>query len=170
MNTTIGAAMGERRRAWKLARAIGPLALCLATACAPVAKPGREPIVSPAAEPAVIRIGNATYYADSFEGRRTATGERFRQELLTAATNVLPLGTWATVTNRETGASVEIVVNDRMPKSNRKATFDLSWEAADRIGMVDRGIVAVTVEAKPSRQPTPALREAVRRLASPSGE
>jgi rare lipoprotein A len=107
----------------------------------------------------------ATYYADGFAGRRTASGAIFRQDRLTCATNALPLGTVATVTNRDNGASVEVEVNDRMPAGHHRAKFDLTRRAAERLGMVEKGVVPVVVVARPSAQPDEELREEIRRMA-----
>ena len=58
--------------------------------------------------------GTASYYANKFEGRLTANGEIFSQQKMTAACNVLPLGTWIKVTNLYNGRSVIVKVNDRL--------------------------------------------------------
>jgi rare lipoprotein A len=64
--------------------------------------------------------GQASYYANKFEGRKTATGEIFKQNQLTAACNVLPLGTWVRVTNLSNGKSVVVRTNDRLHVENEK--------------------------------------------------
>ena len=111
-------------------------------------------------EPLVEQHGIASYYADFFGGRKTANGTTFRQDRLTAASRDLPLGTMVTVTNEINGKSVAVKVNDRGPYVDGRI-IDLSKSAAERIGMKERGIAPVKVEARPSRQPTEALRQVV---------
>jgi rare lipoprotein A len=89
--------------------------------------------------------GNASYYGAGFQGKRTASGERFNMHALTAAHNSLPFGTKVRVTNLSNGKSVIVRINDRGPsKGNR--IIDLSYEAARRIGMVREGVVRVSLE------------------------
>ena len=78
--------------------------------------------------------GTASYYSDFFEGRKTANGEIFRQEELTAAHRTLPFGTVLEVRSRETGKSVRLRINDRGPFSGG-FTIDLSRSAARAIGV-----------------------------------
>jgi rare lipoprotein A (peptidoglycan hydrolase) len=111
-------------------------------------------------EPTARQEGNASFYSDSFEGRKTATGARFTQTKLTAASLDLPLGTTVTVTNQENGKSVDVEVNDRGPYVDGRV-IDLSKMAAKRIGIIQQGVASVTIEAKPSRQPTKDLKDAV---------
>lgn len=94
------------------------------------------------------RVGKASVYHDHFQGRKTATGEIFSQHKLTAASRDLPLGSKATVTNRENGKSVDVEVNDRGPYVDGRV-IDLSKTAAKQIGVDKQGVVPVIVEAKP---------------------
>src|SRR4051812_25052223 len=65
-----------------------------------------------------IIYGQASFYANKFHGRQTANGETFNQDKLTAACNVLPLGTWIKVTNLKNGKSIIVRTNDRLhPKT-----------------------------------------------------
>ena len=92
-----------------------------------------------------IRFGVASFYADKFNGRPTASGEIFSQDKMTCACNVLPLGTWLKVTNLLNGKFVEVVVNDRLhPKMHR--LVDLSKKAAKKLGFMSYGLVKVKVE------------------------
>jgi rare lipoprotein A len=91
-----------------------------------------------------ILYGTASFYANKFEGRRTANGEIFSQKKLTAACNVLPLGTWIKVTNLHNGRSVVVKVNDRL-HYRMKRVADLSSAAARQIGHND-GLTRVKVE------------------------
>jgi rare lipoprotein A len=89
--------------------------------------------------------GNASYYSESFKGRRTASGEIFSNEKLTAAHKNLPFGTRVKVTNLNNGKSVVVTINDRLPgKSTR--VIDLSQKAAKAIGMIRSGVVPVRLE------------------------
>ena len=89
--------------------------------------------------------GTASYYSNKFHGRKTASGERYRKELLTAAHRSYPFGTYLRITSLGTGSSVIVRVNDRGP-SMRKRLLDLSHAAAAQLGMLRAGIVKVRVE------------------------
>ena len=88
--------------------------------------------------------GKASYYADFFHGRKTASGEIYRHEGLTAAHNRLKFGTRVKVTNKRNGKSVVVKINDR--GGFTKVDIDLSNGAARRIGMLKEGIAKVTLE------------------------
>jgi rare lipoprotein A len=89
--------------------------------------------------------GQASYYASKFEGRKTATGEIFKQNQLTAACNVLPLGTWVRVTNLRNGKSVVVRTNDRLHVKTRRIV-DLTKVGATQLGYVGSGLTRVKVE------------------------
>jgi len=91
---------------------------------------------------ALTSEGMASYYGDRFNGRRTASGERFDQRELTAAHRTLEFGTRVLVTNKINGRSVEVIINDRGPHA-RGRTIDLSKEAAREIGMLGHGVAPV---------------------------
>ncbi|MGR0185001.1 septal ring lytic transglycosylase RlpA family protein [Azospirillum aestuarii] len=112
---------------------------------------------APDIEPVYVHKGKASYYADFFHGRTTASGERFSQNRLTAASRRLPLGSRVTVTNADNGRSVEVVINDRGPYVKGRV-IDLSRKAAGELGMIEDGVVNVRVEARPSDQPNRSLR------------
>ncbi|MBD0279050.1 MAG: septal ring lytic transglycosylase RlpA family protein [Flavisolibacter sp.] len=89
-------------------------------------------------------FGFASYYADVFKGRKTASGEEYKHKKLTAACNVLPIGTWVRVTNVRNQRKVVVQINDRMhPKS--KHIIDLSYSAAEKLGYINAGIAQVEV-------------------------
>jgi rare lipoprotein A len=92
--------------------------------------------------------GLASYYADKFNGRRTASGEVFYQDSLTAAHKTLPFGSKIRVTNLVNGKSVVVRVNDRGMKGTKRIV-DLSKAAAREIGIVTAGIAKVRVEQLP---------------------
>jgi peptidoglycan lytic transglycosylase len=85
-------------------------------------------------------IVRTAYY---WQGRHTASGQRFDPEAMTAAHRTLPFGTKLTVTNPRTGKTVEVVVNDRGPFT-RGLHLDLSRGAARAIGLNSTGTVCVT--------------------------
>ena len=86
--------------------------------------------------------GMASYYS---EGTRTASGERFDARELTAAHPSLPFGTRLRVTNVTTGKSVTVRVNDRGPFV-RGRVVDVSYSAAQSLGMVGRGVAKVKLD------------------------
>ncbi len=92
-----------------------------------------------------VSYGNATYYADMFEGRNTASGEVFQQALYTAAHLTLPFGTYVRVTHRTTGETAIVKVNDRGPYSDH-AIIDLTSTAFEAIGYLGSGVIPVEVE------------------------
>ena len=101
------------------------------------------PLLAPL--PASATEGVASFYGKGFHGRRTASGERFDQNDMTAAHKTLPFGTRVRVTHLNNGRSVVVVVNDRGPFV-RGRVIDLSRGAAGRIGMVNSGVAKVRLE------------------------
>jgi rare lipoprotein A len=89
--------------------------------------------------------GKASYYGSEFEGRRTASGERYEADELTAAHNTLPFGTRIRVVNLENDKDVEVVINDRGPHKKGRIV-DLSYRAAREIDMIRAGVVRVRLE------------------------
>lgn len=89
--------------------------------------------------------GNASYYGKRFHGRRTANGERFNMNAMTAAHKSLPFGTKVRVTNRRNGKSVVVRINDRGPYAHGRV-IDLSRAAASRIGMIHSGTAPVQID------------------------
>jgi rare lipoprotein A len=99
-----------------------------------------------------VLYGEASFYANKFNGRRTANGEIFSQNKFTCACNVLPLGTWIKVTNIRNGKSVIVKVNDRLhPKMRR--IVDLAKVAAKKLGYTDHGVTRVKVEVLGKTKP-----------------
>lgn len=89
--------------------------------------------------------GQASYYHQKFHGRKTASGKLFSQQKLTAACNVLPLGTRIRVTNLRNYKSVIVTVNDRLNKKTKRLV-DLTYKAANTLGFIKRGLTRVKVE------------------------
>ena|SRR6478609_5806036 len=95
----------------------------------------------------VKQDGVASYYADKFDGRQTASGAIFSQNKLTAAHRTLPFGTKVKVTNIGNGKTVKVTINDRGPFVQGR-TIDLSKRAAQKIGMLQQGVAQVQLKYK----------------------
>jgi rare lipoprotein A len=89
-------------------------------------------------EETVLGRGSASYYASKFDGRRTASGERFDSDDMTAAHRTLPFGSRVRVTSVATGKSVIVRINDRGPFHGGRM-IDVSRAAAAELGLVSRG-------------------------------
>lgn len=92
-----------------------------------------------------VFYGQASFYANKFNGRKTASGEIFSQKKMTCACNVLPLGTWIKVTNLRNNRWVVVKINDRIHPKMKRVT-DLSRSAAERLGYISKGLTRVKVE------------------------
>ncbi len=92
-----------------------------------------------------VQQGWASWYGPRFHGRRTANGERFNKFHLTAAHRTLPFNTRVRVTNLQNGRSIVVRINDRGPYI-RGRIIDLSYAAAQQLGMHRQGVIQVTVE------------------------
>lgn len=92
--------------------------------------------------------GAASWYGPGFHGRTTANGERFNQNELTAAHRKLPFGTRVRVTNETNGRSVVVRINDRGPYAGQRV-IDLSRGAAEKIGLIRKGVGRVKLEVLP---------------------
>ncbi len=91
--------------------------------------------------------GRASYYADKFDGRKTASGAVFRQRKRTAAHRTLPFGTRLKVKNLDNGKTVRVRVNDRGPFVQGRM-IDLSKKAARKLGMLQQGTANVEIKYK----------------------
>ena len=129
-----------------LPAALAVLAL-LAGACAGTNRPAATP-------PDLAEVGEASWYGIEERGRPTASGEPMDPGALTAAHRTLPFGTIVEVRNVETGAAVQVRINDRGPFV-RSRVIDLSHEAARRLGILEKGVaqVRLTVANLPPRTP-----------------
>lgn len=93
----------------------------------------------------VTQSGKASYYADKFAGRKTASGAVYRPGKRTAAHNTLPFGTIVRVTNPRNHRSVRVKVTDRGPHAKGRI-IDLSRKAARKIGIVEAGVAPVELK------------------------
>jgi len=92
-----------------------------------------------------VQVGVASWYGPGFDGRRTASGEIYDQDGLTAAHPSLPFGTRVRVTNLDNGRTVEVRITDRGPFAEGRA-IDLSRAAARVIAMIGPGVARVRIE------------------------
>jgi rare lipoprotein A len=90
--------------------------------------------------------GLASWYGGVFNGRTTASGEKFNMHELTACQPDLPFGTLVRVINRSNKRSVVVRINDRGDLIDAGRVIDLSWAAADRLAMTGKGLTKVDVE------------------------
>lgn len=88
--------------------------------------------------------GMASWYADRFHGKRTASGEPYLKDELTAAHRSLPFGTLVQVENLRNGRSITVKINDRGPL-HRKRIIDLSRAAATELGFIKQGHTQVRI-------------------------
>ena len=95
----------------------------------------------------LVEAGMASWYGSAFQGRRTASGERFDMNQLTAAHKTLPLGTVVQVRNPLNGKTVDVTINDRGPFIKGRV-IDLSYRAALALGIVQAGRLPVEVHRR----------------------
>ena len=100
-----------------------------------------------------IERGQAGWYGDRYHGRKTASGERFDQNALTAAHRTLPFGTMVEVKNLDNGRTVTVRINDRGPFGRKTRIIDVSRAAAGELDMVSSGVAPV--ELRIVGQPLP---------------
>jgi len=151
---------------WRLA-VVSAISLVVAAGCAhrtyTTTAPAQPPIPTPSAppppverQPAIpgvyVEEGMASWYGAPFDGRRTSSGEVYDMHAFTAAHRTLPFGAVVRVTNLRNGEQTEVRVNDRGPfVSNR--IIDLSYSAAQAIGMVGPGTAQVRLEVMAGPNP-----------------
>jgi rare lipoprotein A len=105
----------------------------------------RGPKISLASVSGSSDEGMISFYAGEFHGRKTANGETFDKNALTAAHRTFPFGTRLRVTNLDNGKSVEVRVNDRGPFAKGRI-LDVSLKAAKKLEMVGKGTARAKVE------------------------
>ena len=99
-------------------------------------------IPAAAEETQPVQTGAASWYGPGFHGKRTANGETFNTNALTAAHKTLPFGTELRVTNERTGKSAVVRINDRGPYTHGRV-IDLSKAAAEAVGISGVGKVTL---------------------------
>ncbi len=105
-------------------------------------------VYRPAVDESYDRTGIASWYGPKFHGKRTANGEIFDMNAVSAAHKTLPMPSMVRVTNEENGRSIAVRINDRGPFV-RGRIIDLSRAAAQQLGFRDRGTVRVRVQIMP---------------------
>jgi rare lipoprotein A len=125
-------------------RLLPTLLAVLALACFGCAS-ASAPVQAQTSASSYRQSGQASYYADKFQSRSTASGEPYDKNALTGAHRKLPFGTRVRVTNTNNGKSVIVRINDRGPYS-KKRIIDLSRSAFSAIGNTRAGILPVTIE------------------------
>ena len=141
------------------------MSLSLVVSCATRSEVAQSPPTASAVAPRTLpksaletrahsskRAVRASYQGDAYVGRRTASGEPYDPNALTAASSTLPIGSSVMVTNPTTGRSVKVRINDRGPNAHGRS-LDLSKHAAQEIGITKQGVARVTVkrvESKPA--------------------
>jgi rare lipoprotein A (peptidoglycan hydrolase) len=130
-------------------------------ACAARPEPAPPPLllptiaqpIQPAATPTPSsHVVKASWYGPGMAGRITTSGEVFNPRALTAASKTLPLGSIVKVTNPQNGKSVNVRINDRGPFV-RGRSLDLSQRAAEKIGVIHKGVARVRVSRATTRVP-----------------
>jgi rare lipoprotein A len=129
--------MGARTHSWsrRAARAF----VCATILASGSSATSREATAAPFA------YVEASYYADMFHGRQTASGELFDMHGRTAAHRELKFGTRVRVTNLKNGRKIIVRINDRGPYVGERA-IDLSYGAARKLRMVEAGVVPVDIK------------------------
>lgn len=115
----------------------------------PIAKKTRHPFQM------MANLGNASWYGAVLEGHRTASGETFRKDELTAAHRTLPFGTLVRVVDVKSGKSVVVRINDRGVLFPDRI-IDLSSGAAEGLGILRAGVAKVRLEILKKAGDTPA--------------
>ena len=135
------------------------MSLLLAASCStqptyqppPAVAPAPAPVAPPPPQSRAKSTGvRASYQGDEMAGRRTASGEVFDPDALTAASKTLPIGSTVIVTNPENGKSVRVRINDRGPHV-RGRSLDLSRRAAEELGITEKGVARLKVQRVDSK-------------------
>jgi len=96
-------------------------------------------------KPVKVWVGNASWYGPEFNGRKTANGERFDCEALTAAHPNLPFGSIIRIVNLRNGKFELVRINDRGPYQEGRE-IDVSYRVARKIGLIRSGVSQVRLE------------------------
>jgi rare lipoprotein A len=107
---------------------------------APLVARSNEPI-----KPIKTWVGNASWYGDDFDGKKTASGEHFDSEALTAAHPTLPFGSIVRVVNPRNQKFEVVRINDRGPYQEGRE-IDVSYRVARKIGLTRTGVSKVRLE------------------------
>lgn len=128
--------MPVARRTARITTAVAVASMAALSGCATVPRSTDRP---------VTETGVASYYAKTLDGWRTANGERYDSQALTAAHRTLPFGSQVRVTNLDNGRSVVVRINDRGPHVENRV-IDLSYAAARKLQFLHEGTARVSLE------------------------
>jgi rare lipoprotein A len=126
--------------AWAAIRWIPLMFLIAPVMEAPLVAHLSEPL-----KPIKTWVGNASWYGPEFDGKKTANGERFDAESLTAAHPNLPFGSWVKIVNTSNGKFEFVRINDRGPYQEGRE-IDVSYRVARKIGLIHSGVSQVRLE------------------------
>ncbi len=90
-----------------------------------------------------VTIGKASFYANHYEGKRTATGALYNPKQLTAAHSTLPLGSKVKVIDLQSKKAVIVTINDRCKCERYGRVLDLSYAAAQQLEIINKGVAKV---------------------------
>lgn len=131
----------SRRMLIQLGSVLGLVLLLVLSACASSRETTRK-APAPTRDQGPYRTGEASWYGKRFQGRTTASGERFDRHQLTAAHRQLRFGSCVNVENLNNGRKVKVRINDRGPYAGGRI-IDLSEAAARRLDMIEAGVARV---------------------------
>lgn len=150
MNTLVAPRVhGTGRRREHLAGWMVMAVLMVLTGCSTVpdrGRPGSDAAALTTSPGAELGRGKASWYGPGFHGKRTASGERFDMNDLTAAHRTLPFGTRVRVRNSQNGREVVVRINDRGPQIADRI-IDLSRAAAAALDLLQAGAAPVVLIA-----------------------
>ena len=126
--------------AWAAIRWVPLMFLIAPVMEAPLVALKSEPV-----KPIKVWTGNASWYGPNFDGKKTANGERFNAESLTAAHPSLPFGSWVRIVNARNGKFEMVRINDRGPYQEGRE-IDVSYRVARKIGLINSGVSQVRLE------------------------
>ena len=126
--------------AWAAIRWVPLMFLIAPVMEAPLVALKSEPV-----KPIKVWTGNASWYGPNFDGKKTANGERFNAESLTAAHPNLPFGSWVRIVNTHNGKFEMVRINDRGPYQEGRE-IDVSYRVARQIGLIHSGVTQVRLE------------------------
>jgi len=126
--------------AWSAIRWVPLMFLIAPVMEAPLVALKSEPV-----KPIKVWTGNASWYGPNFDGKKTANGESFNAESLTAAHPNLPFGSWVRIVNTRNGKFEMVRINDRGPYQEGRE-IDVSYRVARKIGLINSGVSQVRLE------------------------
>jgi len=121
------------------------ISLLFFMSCEALKKIQSNPLTDTGVSGLTASAGKASYYADKFHGKKTASGQLYDKTKLTAAHKNIPFNTRVEVHNPKNNKKVLVTINDRLPAASAHS-IDLSYEAAKQIDMIRDGVVEVRIK------------------------